>query len=52
MYKSVRAKLSGDECDCFSHRARRLLKSHAGKWKQVKQRFWRRMRVKLRSEGI
>lgn len=41
---SEKLKLDGDECDCFSKNARRILGTKAGKWAWIKRKFNKRAR--------
>ena len=41
-------EISGNECDAFSRRARRLLHWRAGEVRRIKRRYWRRFRYKVR----
>lgn len=44
-------QLSGDEYDAFSRRARRMLRWKRGEVKNIKAKFWRRFRRKVKTQA-
>lgn len=48
MRKSLRFKLNGNEWDAFSRRSRRLLNWRPGELRDIKRRFWKKVRASYR----